>query len=112
MSERSWICNEQDCPEGQALEFELELGQGPEPCFLLHHQGRWLAYRNHCPHTGVSLNWQANRFLDEEGKRIECVNHGALFEIADGHCIYGPCRGQSLQRLETEVDEKGVWIRH
>lgn len=107
---RQRICAPADCPEGQALEFELDLGQGPEPCFLLHWQGRWLAYRNQCPHQGLTLNWQPGHFLSADGAWLECINHGALFQIEDGHCIYGPCRGQRLSALALEVDEAGVWV--
>ncbi|HRF54496.1 MAG TPA: Rieske (2Fe-2S) protein, partial [Aquimonas sp.] len=32
-----------------------------------------------------------------------CAAHGAAFAVRDGHCVSGPCRGQSLQSLNVRV---------
>ncbi|MET0066793.1 MAG: Rieske 2Fe-2S domain-containing protein [Candidatus Thiodiazotropha sp.] len=61
------------------------------------------AYRNSCPHTGINLEWQTDRFLDLSQAFIQCATHGALFRIEDGLCLRGPCVGQRLQALGVEV---------
>jgi nitrite reductase/ring-hydroxylating ferredoxin subunit len=32
-----------------------------------------------------------------------CATHGACFRIADGHCVAGPCVGESLRSISTVV---------
>jgi nitrite reductase/ring-hydroxylating ferredoxin subunit len=80
----------------QARGFCIQYGSGEIPLFLVRRDDQWYVYLNRCPHTGVNLDWQPNRFLDETGTLIQCATHGALFRIQDGYCIAGPCRGASL----------------
>ena len=68
------------------------------------------AYLNRCPHLGVPLQWQADRFLDEDGVFIRCASHGALFERETGLCVQGPCRGDSLWQIESRVEDDAVFI--
>lgn len=64
---------------------------------LLVRQGeRVFAYRNACPHTGAPLDWMPGRFLSPDRQHIQCATHDALFRIADGVCVSGPCPGAHL----------------
>ena len=65
-------------------------------------------YRNHCPHTGVNLDWMPDQFLDLTESFIQCATHGAMFRIEDGYCLRGPCAGESLQKLYLEVEQGEV----
>lgn len=65
-------------------------------------------YRNHCPHTGVNLDWMPDQFLDLTESFIQCATHGAMFRIEDGYCLRGPCAGESLQKLYLEIEQGGV----
>lgn len=67
-------------------------------------------YRNRCPHTGVELNWMPHKFLDRDGQYIHCSSHGALFDIASGKCIVGPCGGQFLDKLPCRIDHDTVFV--
>jgi len=69
------------------------------------HGDRVYAYRNRCPHTGAPLDWQPDQFLDLEQMFIQCAFHGALFRIADGYCVRGPCAGQSLEAVSVRIDD-------
>jgi nitrite reductase/ring-hydroxylating ferredoxin subunit len=40
-----------------------------------------------------------------EGDELVCVTHGARYRSEDGHCVSGPCLGQSLKKLPIEVGE-------
>lgn len=62
-------------------------------------------YRNSCPHLGVQLNWMPDQFLDHDLRRIQCSMHGALFEPADGLCIYGPCHGAALTPIPSRIHD-------
>ncbi len=67
-------------------------------------------YENSCPHTFGPLDWMPNNFLDEDQKYIMCANHGALFQIDNGLCIYGPCKKQSLRTLPFKIDDGIVYL--
>lgn len=74
--------------------------------FIVRKDGQVYGYQNECPHLGVELEWQQDQFLTSEASHIICSTHGALFEIDNGACIYGPCAGQSLTPVPV-IEEQG-----
>ena len=78
--------------------------------FVVRKDGLVVAYRNRCPHTGAPLEWQPHQFLDVDNGFIQCALHGALFRVGDGYCLRGPCVGQSLQTLPTEVSSGRIRV--
>jgi len=62
-------------------------------------------YVNACPHLGLPLDWTPDRFLSADGSRIVCATHGAEFRIADGACLQGPCRGERLEPVMTQIKD-------
>ncbi len=66
------------------------------------------AYRNSCPHTGAPLNWGADKFLSLEGTMIQCAVHGALFRIADGMCVWGPCLNRGLTPVAVDIKDGNI----
>lgn len=80
------------------------------PFFVVHKKGKLNAYRNQCPHTGAPLEWLANEFLDLDKSFIECAIHGALFRPDTGLCLRGPCAGQYLQGLASEVRDGHLMV--
>ena len=102
------LCNLDAIPDGDAIGVATPDGE-----VVLVRQGRHVyAYRNQCPHLGIELNFQPDVFLDTERHYIHCINHGALFRIADGLCVYGPCNGESLTPLEVQLIDNVVWLTH
>lgn len=93
------VCRRDEVADPGAREFELFLDATTISGFVLHRRGQWYAYRNSCPHTGVSLNWLPDQFFDVGFEFIQCSLHGALFRPEDGFCLHGPCMGRSLERL-------------
>lgn len=83
---------------------------GETSIFVVRQHQEVYAYRNRCPHLGIQLEWQADRFLDIEGELIQCSTHGALFTIQEGFCVSGPCSGQSLEAVEVEIRDGQVWV--
>ena len=71
--------------------------------FVVHKDGAFFAYYNKCPHTGATLEWQEDKFLDMDNALIQCATHDALFMIDSGECIAGPCAGDSLKALPLEI---------
>lgn len=65
------------------------------------------AWLNSCPHQGRRLDYAPGKFLMDKG-RLVCAAHGAIFEMADGGCIAGPCRGEHLREVAVTVAESGA----
>jgi len=111
MSDRL-LCHLHDLPEGATRGVVVELEQGESlEIILLRRNGRVLAYRNRCPHTGINLEWMPDQFLDREGAFIQCATHGALFRPEDGYCVRGPCAGESLQPVGIELLDGGIFLK-
>jgi nitrite reductase/ring-hydroxylating ferredoxin subunit len=88
---------------GAARSFALGEGEWPLRGFLVRVGEDAHAYVNRCPHAGRQLNQAPDRFLTPDGKLIQCMAHGALFEKATGECVGGPCVGESLTRIDVVV---------
>jgi len=99
------LCHLNDIDEGQSLGIDINDQQS---FVVVKKYGEIHAYINRCPHLGIRLEWQENKFLDSDGALIECSTHGALFEIDTGNCIVGPCRGDKLTPIELEITDGQV----
>jgi nitrite reductase/ring-hydroxylating ferredoxin subunit len=66
-----------------------------------------IAYRNRCPHFLLPLNAGPGRFILLKDGLVMCAWHSAVFRIADGAGIDGPCMGGSLDPVSL-VLEGGV----
>ena len=65
------------------------------------------AWNNCCPHQGRRLDYAPGKFLIHKGQLV-CAAHGATFELSDGLCVAGPCRGEHLSRVQVEEDAEGL----
>jgi nitrite reductase/ring-hydroxylating ferredoxin subunit len=86
----------------------LEGPDGRREIFVVRRLGHVFAYENACPHIGTPLDFMPDRFLTGDGRHLLCSTHGALFEIASGLCIHGPCRGESLTPVPVAVRDGQV----
>ena len=105
-----FLCNKQEITEGNPRGFSLDLASGKFELFLVEHDGLVYAYKNHCPHLGIPLNWQPNEFLSLEQTHIQCSTHGAVFNLDNGYCILGPCASESLTSLTLEQQDDELWL--
>lgn len=78
--------------------------------FLVKKDDQIYLYWNRCPHLGTPLEWEEDRFLDADGALIQCSTHGALFQIDDGLCLAGPCRGKHLQAIPFQIENGMVMV--
>ncbi|MBF7730423.1 Rieske (2Fe-2S) protein [Pseudomonas sp. N040] len=101
-----FICPGAALGEGQSLGLKL----ADQSLLAVRKHGQVYLYENRCPHRGVPLEWQADRFLDHSGSLIQCATHGALFLIDSGECVAGPCAGQALRALPCREDAQGIWL--
>lgn len=104
------LCKVDDLAEGKSREFNWEDSGYVAHGFVIRWHGQVHAYRNRCPHTGAPLNWFPEQFLSHDGKYLMCSLHGALFEIEDGRCIYGPCSGHALDVLPVAIRQGGLYL--
>ncbi len=95
-----------DLEEGTSKGLEVENTY----LFAVKKDGEIFLYYNRCPHLGTPLEWEEDRFLDADGALIQCSTHGALFQIEDGHCLAGPCKGKYLQSVSFSIENDQILI--
>lgn len=101
------LCAIGDLADGEARGFRVP---AVDPKIILVRKGaRVHAYLDACPHyqPGTPMAWKTNAYLNGNGTRLACHSHGAEFDIETGECVIGPCLGQSLTRVEVEINEEG-----
>ncbi len=101
------LCTIDDFRDKPAIGIDLH-GKGEQDVFVIYRDGRAHAYRNSCPHTGAPLNWLPDQFLDADNALIQCQNHDALFRIADGVCVSGPCPGETLIPVQVRLLDRNI----
>ena len=99
------LCRLEELPEAATRGFTIERANGRTRIFLVNWNGRVHAYVNSCPHVGTPLDWLPDRFLSPDDEWIMCATHGALFRPEDGRCVFGPCLGESLERVNIAVGD-------
>jgi len=77
---------------------------------LFESDGEVLAYHNACPHQGRALNFAPDRFILSKEGQLVCPHHGATFELINGFCVAGPCKGSSLKAVTVKVVDGEVLI--
>jgi nitrite reductase/ring-hydroxylating ferredoxin subunit len=97
------ICALEELADPGAKGFRLGEGEWPLRGFVVRRGGEVHAYVNYCPHAGFPLNWSPDAFLAPDAALIQCVMHGALFEIESGRCVAGPCEGRALRPLPVQL---------
>lgn len=100
------LCWLHDIPDGEARGFEV----AGRSLLVLRLGWNALAYENRCPHVGLPLEWQPDRFISADGAYLQCANHGALFEKTSGRCVHGPCLGRHLRAISIAVENGRVLL--
>jgi nitrite reductase/ring-hydroxylating ferredoxin subunit len=108
MSFEAPLCRLEDIVVGDARGFD-PLQEGRDTVFVVRQEDRVYAWRDSCPHErGTPMAWRKNAYLNADRSRIVCHAHGALFDIATGLCLLGPCMGQSLTAMPIALRADGV----
>lgn len=98
--------------DGGFAEAEAML-DGDAESLILHRDGAAVrAWLNVCPHTGRRLDWAPGKFLKSRDGLLVCAVHGASFELQQGNCVAGPCRGDRLRAVAVEVRDGDVVLTH
>ena len=89
--------------DGGLVEVEATI-EGAVESLIVHRDGAQLrAWLNICPHAGRRLDWAPGEFLRTKEGLLVCAVHGASFELGEGLCVAGPCRGEHLRAVAVEV---------
>ena len=98
-------------PEDGLHEVEAVV-EGDAESLIVHRdaQGQVRAWFNICPHAGRRLDWAPGKFLRSKDGTLVCAAHGASFELQQGLCVAGPCRGESLREVAVDVRDDAVWL--
>ena len=96
--------------DGGFVEVDAVLN-GDAESLILYREGQVVrAWLNVCPHAGRRLDWAPGKFLKSKEGHLVCAAHGASFELVNGDCIAGPCRGDSLRSVAVEVRDGQVLL--
>jgi nitrite reductase/ring-hydroxylating ferredoxin subunit len=95
------LCRLDDIADPGSRGVTVNTAEGLLDIMLIRKSGQVYGYLNSCPHTGGPLDWMPDQFLDLDRRYIQCATHDALFRIADGVCIAGPCSGEQLTRVSV-----------
>lgn len=104
------LCALEHVPDGGAKEFHFGTGREPFRLVVLRSGRQVWGYVNKCPHFGVPLNVEPDRFTLFEHSYLYCSVHCAMFRFDDGYCEDGPCRGDALIAVPLTVDSDVVCI--
>ncbi len=88
-----------ELPVGGLLEVEAEVDGTAESLIVYRDGDTVRAWLNICPHAGRRLDWAPGKFLLSKDGLLVCAAHGASFELHQGMCVAGPCRGDALRAV-------------
>jgi nitrite reductase/ring-hydroxylating ferredoxin subunit len=96
--------------DGGFFETEAPL-DGDAESLILHRDGDTVrAWLNVCPHAGRRLDWAPGKFLRDKQGHLICAVHGATFELVEGDCVAGPCKGAALKAIAVEIRDGAVYV--
>jgi nitrite reductase/ring-hydroxylating ferredoxin subunit len=100
-SVRTTLISKEGLKNDPLFEFSLDIDQQTYS-FVAARAGEELkVWLNICPHAGRRLDYAPGKFL-QQGNQLICAAHGASFDLSDGLCVAGPCRGASLIRVRVQ----------
>ncbi len=110
MSQEKKIASVDEIDDPGSKGLSIDLDDEKLGLFIVKKDSQISVYKNSCPHTFGPLDWMPDQFLDLDNQYIQCANHGALFEINSGLCIYGPCKNQSLKTLPFKIKNNHIYL--
>lgn len=110
-NKKNRLCATTDIPDNGSKSLIITHENKRCDLFAVKRGGEIFVYHNHCPHTGASLNWQPDVFMDRDNEYIQCAIHGARFEVKTGVCIWGPCVSQRLTKADIIIEDSIVYLQ-
>jgi nitrite reductase/ring-hydroxylating ferredoxin subunit len=97
------LCTLATLSDPGARNFVLQIRDAYFHGFVVRRGDQVFGYVDRCPHAGLPLAQELDRYLTRDGELIQCSWHGALFRVEDGACLGGPAAGARLRRWPVEV---------
>lgn len=94
--------------DGGARNYVLQIGDKRFHGFIVRRGEAVFGYVDRCPHQGLPLAQELDRYLTPDGDLIMCSWHGAVFSVEEGACVGGPCAGARLAPWPVAVSEGRV----
>ena len=104
------LCNLSDIEDGNSAAFTAEFDGKTNMVLAVRNGEQVSVYLNSCPHTGGPLDIRPGNFLSKDKKHLLCSTHGALFNIEDGYCVFGPCQSSSLESIPVQIKDGQIII--
>jgi len=105
----TFICNLDSLIQNRAEIRHIDTNHGPISIIIVSKNSQVYAYENKCPHGWISLDSASSEINSGCKQYIQCSSHFAQFRIEDGLCIYGPCQGHSLLKLDIQVRMNNIF---
>jgi 3-phenylpropionate/trans-cinnamate dioxygenase ferredoxin subunit len=96
------------CATSQLLPGESTVAwDGDTPILVCNYDGDYYALEDKCSHEDFELS--AGNYDGEEAT-VECVLHGARFDVRDGRPLCAPAYSP-VAKFPVKVENDGVWTR-
>ena len=107
MSEPAWTFV---CATGELLPGEMKSVFDEvtgTPIVVFNYDGDLYALEDQCSHEEFELS---SGNFDADEASIECVLHGARFDVRDGRALCAPAY-EPVAKFPVRVDDAGIWTR-
>ncbi len=105
MNTEGWI---RVCATSELLPGEMQVAwDGDTPILVFNRDGDLYALEDRCSHEDFELS--AGEFDPATGT-IECVLHGAKFDVSDGRALCAPAYAPAV-KFPVKVHDDAVWTR-
>ena len=105
MNEPAWTFV---CASGELLPGESTVAwDGDTPILVVNLDGAFFALEDRCSHEDFELS---SGPVDAAAGSIECVLHGARFDVHDGRALCAPAY-EPVAKFPVKVDDTGIWTR-
>lgn len=96
------------CDVGELAPGERRVAwDGNTPILVLNYDGDFYALEDRCSHEDFELSIGE---YDAEAATIECVLHGAKFDVRDGRALCAPAYLPAV-KFPVKVEDGAVWTR-
>ena len=105
MSDDAWV---RVCATSELLPGETRVAwDGDTPILVCNYDGAFYALEDRCSHEDFELSAGA---FDPATGTIECVLHGARFDVCDGRALSAPAY-TPVVKFPVKVEDGGIWTR-
>ncbi len=99
-----------DLPDEGVHPFSFEANGWPVDGMVVVRDGEIRAWVNRCMHLPLTLDMGTGDFFSKDGMELQCSHHGARYALDTGLCVWGPCKGRSLEAIPMDESDPEVLV--